>query len=137
MRSSKVRVRSLPVRTEGDDPRRVVEERGELVLLHPHGPVYDPLYFDIRPGRGLWRGSHYHKTKTENFYIISGACRLRIVDLDTSEEETLDLREGDLVTVSPGCAHRMEALDFCRVVEFSLEEVDYARDTFPYDFPTS
>ena len=135
MKSSKVLTRSLPVRTEGDDPRRIVEQRGELVVLHPHGPVYDPLYFDVRPGEGLYRGSHYHKKKTENFYIISGACRLRILDLDTGGEETIDLREGDLVTVSPGCAHRMEAIDFSRVVEFSLEEVDYARDTFPYDFP--
>jgi mannose-6-phosphate isomerase-like protein (cupin superfamily) len=111
-----------------------MEPRGELALLHPHGPVFNPIYLDLRPGEGFFRAGHYHLTKTENFYIICGTCLIRLADIDTGERGTLELHQGDLITISPRCAHRMEAVEFCRIVEFSSEEVDYASDTMPFDF---
>ena len=35
-----------------------------------------------------------------------------------------------MVTILPMCAHRMEAEEFCTVMEFSTEDVDYETDTF-------
>ena len=135
MESSKVRLTSLPRQMEGDGARRIIDDRGELAILHPHGPVHNPIYFDIRQGEDLFRGGHYHLTKTENFYVIDGVCLIRLADLDTGERATLELHPGDFITISPRCAHRMDAVEFCRVIEFSLEDVEYARDTVPFDFP--
>jgi mannose-6-phosphate isomerase-like protein (cupin superfamily) len=135
MESPKVQLIKLPRQGEGDAPHRLVEERGELAILHPHGPVFNPIYLDLRSGDGFFRGGHYHRTKTENFYVIDGNCLIRLVDIDTGERETVELRPGDLITISPRCAHLMEAVEFCRIVEFSLEAVEYSRDTVPFDFP--
>ncbi len=134
MRAKKVIMTSLPNRKDEKGPRRIIEDRGELAVLHPAGPVYNPVYFDIHAGRGYVRGGHYHKRKTEYFYVISGACRIRFTDLETKEEDTLVAGPGDMVSIAPGCAHVLEAIQFCRVVEFSTVEGDYRQDTFEYDF---
>ncbi len=117
-----------------DEPSRIVEDRGQLAILHPRGPVYNPCYFDIQPGKDHFRGEHYHKSKTELFYIISGSCLLKYIDLDTKEAGDLRLKTGAMVQIMPMCAHRMEAEEFSQVVEFSLSDVDYASDTFSYLF---
>ncbi len=133
MSCAKITIKSLPVRAEGPGPKRVREERGELAVLFPQGPVYNPVYFDIRPGPDHFRGSHYHLDRVEHFYIIQGTCRLHYVDLDTEEKGTLTVSQGDLITVRPGCAHRLEALELCRAVEFS-GSVPSGSDSIPYDF---
>ncbi len=59
---------------------------------------------------------------------------MRFVDLDAGRTGDFQVRAGDMVTIMPMCAHRMEATEFCQVVEFSLEDVDYKSDTVPYRF---
>jgi quercetin dioxygenase-like cupin family protein len=132
MATDKISVSHLPCTKDGNSPRRIVEPRGEMAILHPAGPVYNPVYFDVLPGRANVRGQHYHKTKTEQFYIISGSCRLSYRDLDTGETGEITAQQGDTVTIMPGCAHSLEALEYCQAVEFSLHDVEYAADTIPY-----
>jgi mannose-6-phosphate isomerase-like protein (cupin superfamily) len=134
MSTWKVRVQTLPVRKGGQGARRIVEERGELAILHPNGPVYNPVVFDLRPGPGYYRGGHYHKTKTETFYIVQGSCVVRYCDLQSGSEGRVEAGQGDLITISPGCAHRLEALEMCRVVEWSGDDTKHLDDTFLYDF---
>ena len=134
MSKPKARLTSLPIRKEAKGPCRIIDARGEFALLHPKGPVYNPIYFDVHAGPGLYRGGHYHDTKTENFFIISGACTIRYVDLDTGEKGQITAGPGDLVTILPNCAHIFEAVQFCRVIEFAENEVDFLKDTHPYDF---
>jgi dTDP-4-dehydrorhamnose 3,5-epimerase-like enzyme len=131
MATDKIVITRLPCGNEGNVPRRILESRGEMAILHPVGPVYNPVYFDLKPGHGNVRGRHYHNTKTEIFYLISGSCRLTWLDLDTGEKGALEAHQGDLVTIKPRCAHRFEAMEYCQVVEFSKEDVEYSRDTFP------
>jgi dTDP-4-dehydrorhamnose 3,5-epimerase-like enzyme len=132
MDTDKITIAHLPDRIDGNSPRRIVELRGEMAILHPVGPVYNPVYFDAEPGPGNVRGQHYHKTKTEVFYVISGSCRLSYLDLDTGVAGKVTARPGDMVTIMPRCAHSLEALELCRVFEFSLHDVEYARDTVGY-----
>jgi dTDP-4-dehydrorhamnose 3,5-epimerase-like enzyme len=134
MSKPKARLRSLPIRKEAKGPRRIIDERGELAILHPEGPVYNPIYFDVNAGPGLYRGGHYHDTKTEYFFVISGACRIRFVDVDTGEDGEIVAGPGDMVIIAPKCAHILEAIQFCRVIEFSEQDVDLLEDTHPYDF---
>ena len=133
MRSAKITVRSLSTAAGADGARRVVEDRGELAMLHPLGPVYNPVYFDLYPGEGYSRGGHYHKTKTQSLYVVSGTCSMKLVDLDTGESGRMTLTPGDMITIGPRCAHKLEAIEFCRAVEFSLDDVNYAEDTVAYD----
>jgi mannose-6-phosphate isomerase-like protein (cupin superfamily) len=121
------------MKTEGDEPRRIVQDRGELAVLHPVGPVYNVLYFDICPGEGNFRGGHFHKTKRDTLYVVSGRCEMRLLDLDTSELTTIELKQGDMITIGPRCAHKLVAIEFSRVVEYSLDDVNYAEDTVPYE----
>lgn len=44
------------------------------------------------------------------------------------------LGQGDMITVGPRCAHQLAEIEFSRVVEFSLEDVDYTGDTVAYEF---
>jgi len=131
--TDKITIRSLPCRNEGKIPRRIVESRGEMAILHPAGPVYNPVHFDLAAGPGNLRGQHYHETKTEIFYIIAGSCRLTYVDLDDGGKGTIEAGSGDMVTILPRCAHSFEALEYCQVIEFSLQDVDYSVDTIPYE----
>jgi quercetin dioxygenase-like cupin family protein len=94
--------------------------------------VFNTVYFDLEPGAANVRGQHYHKTKTEVFYVISGSCRLSYLDLDTGLAGTVIAHPGDMVTIMSRCAHSLEALEFCRVFEFSLHDVAYASDTVKY-----
>ena len=59
---------------------------------------------------------------------------MKFVDLDTGQTGDFQVSAGDMVTIMPMCAHRMDAIEFCRVIEFSLEDVDYKADTVPYRF---
>jgi mannose-6-phosphate isomerase-like protein (cupin superfamily) len=131
--TKKIIVAPLPCSEHQAGPQRIIEDRGELAILHPSGPVYNPAYFDVRAGEGNIRGRHYHQSKTETFYVISGHCRIRYLDLDTGEKGGLDVRQGDMVTILPHCAHQIEAVEFSQVIEFSMDEVDYAEDTVPYE----
>ena len=59
---------------------------------------------------------------------------MRFVDLETGQTGDFQVTAGDMVTIMPMCAHRMDAIEFCQVVEFSLEDVDYKADTVSYRF---
>jgi len=133
-KTAKIRLKRISFSAVEKRPRRIVEDRGELAILHPMGPVYNPCYFDLHPGIGLFRGSHYHGSKTEVFYVISGLCRIRYVDVATGENGLIQAQCGDMITIMPMCAHRMEAVKFCQGIEFSLEDVDYEADTTAYEF---
>jgi dTDP-4-dehydrorhamnose 3,5-epimerase-like enzyme len=105
-----------------------------MAVLQPSGPVYNPAYFDLKPLEGMFRGGHYHRNLTEILYIIRGSCRIRYVDLETGEKGTVEAGAGDLVTISPGCAHQLQAIDFLRAIEYSKQDVVHQDDTFLYDF---
>jgi len=134
LKTSKIQINRIISSAEKTGPRLIAEDRGKLAILHPSGPVYNPCYFDIQPGKARFRGEHYHKSKTEVFYLISGSCLIRYYDLEIGEHGSFGVQEGDMVKILPMCAHRMEAEEFCQVMEFSLEDVNYETDTFVYPF---
>ena len=131
--TEKITVTPLPRSAQQKGPRRIIEQRGELAILHPSGAVYNPAYFDIQPGQDNIRGRHYHKSKAEIFYVIAGSCRLTYLNLETREKGSLEAYKGDMVTIMPRCAHQIEALEFCQVIEFSTQDVDYSEDTVSYE----
>lgn len=56
---------------------------------------------------------HYHEDRMETFYILSGILKVN----------TNIFRAGDVVTIMPKEAHRLEAMEDARVIEASTPEL--------------
>ncbi|MEM3473750.1 MAG: WxcM-like domain-containing protein [archaeon] len=61
---------------------------------------------------GSVRGKHYHKLKTEWFFVIRGEALLRLTDLETKESLQFHLSDGEkfLVEVKPFTYHELESI---------------------------
>jgi mannose-6-phosphate isomerase-like protein (cupin superfamily) len=68
---------------------------------------------------------HFHRLKTESFYLRRGRLRIRLkesVDADTIRE--FDLLEGECMDVPPGLVHQMEAIEDSELYEFSTQHFE-------------
>lgn len=61
---------------------------------------------------------HYHKQKTETFYVERGALRLE------HDDSTTILKPGDSITIPAGTHHRFTGLHETIVFEFSTTHDD-------------
>lgn len=118
MLKNKYTIETLPVTNEFLKEKRLLEERGELVLLSDGEETQHITFFTLNPGPSYFRGGHYHRKKTEKFYIVSGKVRLLLVDVKTKEKATLELRAGQRVTLQPMCAHKFVAIHPTQVIEY-------------------
>jgi len=82
----------------------------------------------LNPGSGYFRGGHYHRKKTERFYIVSGKVRLFLVDVETEEAAVFNLDPGQRVTLHPMCAHKFVALRLSQVIEYYSKPFDLSDD---------
>lgn len=114
--------------------RRLIQDRGELALLED-GLVFNHLAcFTLRPGPGLFRGGHMHRSKVEHFYVLAGAGVLKWADPATGRKGSAKLGAGEKITVLPGLAHRFEAMEELTVVEYYQGVYDPADDIPFQDF---
>ncbi len=68
---------------------------------------------------------HYHKLKTESFYLRSGRLRVRLKESpDSALVREFELNSGECLDVSPGLVHQMEALEDAELYEFSTQHFD-------------
>lgn len=68
---------------------------------------------------------HYHKLKTETFYVQSGLIRLFYSwDNDFSLAEQVDLTPNTAFHIEPGLKHRMYGLEESEILEFSTTHYD-------------
>jgi mannose-6-phosphate isomerase-like protein (cupin superfamily) len=68
---------------------------------------------------------HFHKLKTESFYLRSGHLRLRVKEsVSSAFVREFDLYEGECMDVSPGLVHQMEALEDSELFEFSTQHFE-------------
>jgi mannose-6-phosphate isomerase-like protein (cupin superfamily) len=86
-----------------------------------NNPLYCGKILEIRKGRRC--SLHYHKRKTESFYLHSGRLRVRVKESPQNELiEEFDLTAGDCMDVPPGLVHQMEALEDAELFEFSTQQ---------------
>src|SRR5260221_12602709 len=75
-----------------------------------NNPLYCGKILEIRKGKRC--SLHYHKLKTESFYLRVGKLRVRVKKSpDSTTTEEFELSEGDCMDVPPGLVHQMEALE--------------------------
>jgi mannose-6-phosphate isomerase-like protein (cupin superfamily) len=75
--------------------------------------------------RGKRCSLHYHKLKTETFYLRTGRLLIRIKDSVSSDRiEEFELNAGDCMDVPVGLVHQMEALEDSELYEFSTRHFE-------------
>lgn len=89
-------------------------------LIWAHTERYVGKILHIKKGESL--SYQYHRIKDETIRLLAGEMELQ-VELG-GERETLHLRPGDCVHITPGMKHRMIALEDCDVLEVSTPELD-------------
>jgi hypothetical protein len=72
---------------------------------------------------------HFHKDKTETFYVLSGNVKLDVVDFKTGRTETAMLMASDVFNVAPELPHQLTAIDGAAVI---IEASTYHRDEDSY-----
>jgi dTDP-4-dehydrorhamnose 3,5-epimerase-like enzyme len=130
--TQKIIVAPLPIMDEPKPIRRVIQPRGELALIEDGREFKHLGYFSIRKGEGFFRGGHYHKEKIEYLYIVEGRALLSYVDLESLESSSMELKPGDKITIYPGCAHRFDALEEVRVIEY-FNSIHDPSDDHPFE----
>jgi len=88
-----------------------------------NNPLYCGKILEIRKGRRC--SLHYHKLKTESFYLHKGRLKIRVKDsADSDRLDEFEISPGDCMDVAPGFVHQMEALEDSELFEFSTQHFD-------------
>jgi mannose-6-phosphate isomerase-like protein (cupin superfamily) len=88
-----------------------------------NNPLYCGKVLEIRKGRRC--SLHYHKLKTESFYLHKGRLKIRVKDsADSDRLDEFEISPGDCMDVAPGFVHQMEALEDSELFEFSTQHFD-------------
>jgi mannose-6-phosphate isomerase-like protein (cupin superfamily) len=78
----------------------------------------------LKIDRGKSCSLHYHKLKTETFFLRAGRLRVRLSESLGAEITEFDMIPGDCMDVHPGLLHQMEALEDAELFEFSTQHFD-------------
>jgi mannose-6-phosphate isomerase-like protein (cupin superfamily) len=88
-----------------------------------NGELYCGKILEIRKGKRC--SLHYHKLKTESFYLRSGRLRVRVKPSPDSEVvEDFVLVAGECMDIPLQLVHQMEALEDAELYEFSTQHFD-------------
>ena len=83
------------------------------------------VYWDLDSTKsGEERGHHYHRRKTENFYVLTGEFDLLIHDLETGHKEILVVKAGERLQIAPGIAHAFRSRVYSQALEYAPEPYD-------------
>ena len=88
-----------------------------------NNPLYCGKILEIRKGRRC--SLHYHKLKTESFYLHKGRLKIRVKEsVESDRLDEFEISPGDCMDVSPGFVHQMEALEDSELFEFSTQHFE-------------
>jgi mannose-6-phosphate isomerase-like protein (cupin superfamily) len=118
---------NLPIRLN-EDVKIVPKGWGEERWLH-NDELYCGKLLVLLAGKNC--SLHYHKVKTETFYIAKGQLRMEMCDLEHAEmnppviQEVFDMHEGDCILLKPGMVHRFTGVAReTHIMEFSTQHFD-------------
>ena len=84
-----------------------------------NGELYCGKILEILKGKKC--SLHYHKLKTESFYLRSGRLKVRLLESPNSTiVEEFELEPGECMHVPTGLVHQMEALMMPNSTSFQL-----------------
>ncbi len=104
-------------------PVRIVPKGWGRELWIANDEKYCGKILEISKGKKC--SLHYHKLKTESFYLRSGRLTVRIMESPEAETvQEFELVAGDCMDVRPGLVHQMEAIEDAELYEFSTQHFD-------------
>lgn len=104
-------------------PLRVVPKSWGREVWIANGQLYCGKILELNVGKRC--SLHYHKLKTESFYLRAG--KLKVIIKESPESETLEefqLNPGDCMDIHPGLVHQLVALEDVELYEFSTQHFD-------------
>jgi mannose-6-phosphate isomerase-like protein (cupin superfamily) len=87
-----------------------------------NNPLYCGKILEISKGKRC--SLHFHKLKTESFFLRSGKLRVFIKEAEDKPIEEFVLSPGDCMDINPGLIHQMLALEDSELFEFSTQHFD-------------
>ncbi len=88
-----------------------------------NNPLYCGKILEIRKGKKC--SLHFHKLKTESFYLHSGRLKIRVKEsAESGKIEEFVMEAGQCMDVPIGLVHQMEALEDAELFEFSTQHFD-------------
>src|ERR1700736_4575789 len=84
-----------------------------------NGDLYCGKILEINKGKRC--SLHFHKLKTESFYLRTGLLKIRIRESNSEPIEEYLLASGECMDIRPGLLHQMEALEDAELYEFSTQ----------------
>src|SRR5260221_2159544 len=88
-----------------------------------NNPLYCGKILEIKKGKRC--SLHYHKLKTESFYLRAGRLMVKIKESpDAVSVEEFELGPGECMDITPGLVHQMLALEDAELFEFSTQHFD-------------
>ena len=104
----------------GRQPVLVVPKGWGREIWIANGELYCGKILEIRKGKRC--SLHYHKLKTESFYLRVGRLKVRVMESPhTTVVEEFELEAGQCMDVPRGLVHQMEALEDAELFEFSTQ----------------
>jgi mannose-6-phosphate isomerase len=105
-------------------PIRIVLKGWGREVWIANGDLYCGKILEIQKGRKC--SLHYHKIKTESFYLRSGRLKVRVLTSgDSPIVEEFELEAGQCMDVPVGLIHQIEAIDDAEIYEFSTQHFDH------------
>ena len=124
---------SPPSDARSADPQTVLRRRRAPIRVVPKGwgrevwLVNNELYcgkiLEILKGKRC--SLHFHKLKTESFYLRAGRLKVYVRESPTAEAvEDFELNAGECMDIPRGLVHQMLALEDSELFEFSTQHFD-------------
>ena len=128
--AGKVTKRTLPLVEPSSTPdsrtlKRLMLPQGELAQFYD-GDEGIRYIAQIELQAGSVRGNHYHKSKQEWIYVMSGEITLIVEDLESKARESVPLLAGDLAFIQTGVIHTLQVTQSGQAIEFSTSRFDPA-----------
>jgi len=74
--------------------------------------------------KGFKFSMHYHILKQETWYVNKGSFIFRWIDTENGETNTMELFEGNSVTIPIGMPHQLQSLEDGEIFEVSTQHFD-------------
>ena len=109
--------------TNAREPIRIVSKGWGREVWIANNELYCGKILEIRAGKKC--SLHYHRLKTESFYLRTGRLRVRVKESSDSRAiNEFELEAGQCIDIPIGFVHQMEALEDSELYEFSTQHFD-------------
>jgi mannose-6-phosphate isomerase-like protein (cupin superfamily) len=104
-------------------PINIVEKGWGNEVWIANNSLYCGKILNLKKGKRC--SLHFHKLKTESFYLHRGRLLMRLMESRESDTvEEFELIAGQCMDIPPGLIHQMVALEDSELFEFSTQHFD-------------